>query len=42
MVTSKELTPAEKERLNIHIQSLMQKGDFASDDLAEDVRTLLS
>lgn len=41
VVTAKELTPAEKERLRGHIQSLMQKGDFLSDDLLDEVRALL-
>ena len=40
VVTAKELTPAEKERLKGHIQSLMQKGDFLNDDLLDEVRTL--
>jgi threonine synthase len=41
VVTAKELTPAEKDRLRGHIQSLMQKGDFLSDDLLDEVRALL-
>lgn len=41
VVTAKELTSAEKDRLRGHIQSLMQKGDFMSDELLEEVRTLL-
>jgi threonine synthase len=41
VVTAKELTPAEKGRLNGHIQSLMQKGNFTSDDLTDEVRALL-
>jgi len=41
VVTAKELTSAEKERLRGHVQSLMQKGDFMSDDLADEVRSLL-
>lgn len=41
VVTAKELTQAEKERLHGHIQKLMQKGDFMSDDLADEVRALL-
>ena len=41
VVTAKELTPAEKERLKGHIQTLMQKGDFMSDDLLEEVKALL-
>ena len=41
VVTAKELTPAEKERMRGHIQSLMQKGDFMSDELLDEVRALL-
>jgi threonine synthase len=41
VVTAKELTQAEKERLHGHIQKLMQKGDFMSDELSDEVRALL-
>jgi threonine synthase len=41
VVTAKELTPAEKDRLQGHIQKLMQKGEFLSDELMDEVRTLL-
>ncbi len=41
IVTAKELTPAEKEKLRGHIQSLKIKGDFMSDDLLDEVRALL-
>jgi threonine synthase len=41
VVTAKELTSAEKERLQGHIQKLMQKGDFISDELSDEVRALL-
>jgi threonine synthase len=41
VVTAKELTQAEKEQLKGHIQKLMQKGDFMSDDLLDEVRALL-
>jgi threonine synthase len=41
IVTAKELTPAEKERLRGHIQSLKIKGDFMSDELLDEVRALL-
>lgn len=41
VITAKELTPAEKERLRGHIQTLMQKGDFMSDDLLDEVRAFL-
>ncbi len=41
VVTAKELTAAEKGRLRGHIQSLMQKGDFMSDELLDEVHALL-
>jgi threonine synthase len=41
VVTAKELTPAEKEKLRGHIQSLKIKGDFMSDELLDEVRALL-
>lgn len=41
VVTAKELTSAEKQRLHGHIQSLMQKGNFMSDELLDEVRALL-
>jgi len=41
VLTAKELTPAEKRKLQGHIQSLMQKGDFLSDELLDEVRALL-
>jgi threonine synthase len=41
VVTAKELTSAEKERLQGRIKKLMQKGDFMSDDLSDEVRALL-
>ncbi len=41
VVTAKELTSAEKMRLQGHIQSLMRKGDFLNDDLLDEVRALL-
>ncbi len=39
--TAKELTPDEKNRLQGQIQALMQKGGFMSDDLFEEVKSLL-
>ncbi len=39
--TAKELTPAEKSILQGQIQALMQKGNFMSDELLEEVKTLL-
>ncbi len=41
VVTAKELTPEEKSRLKGHIQALMQKGDFMSDELMDEVRALI-
>jgi threonine synthase len=41
VVTAKELTADEKVRLKGHIQSLMQKGDFMSDELLDEVHSLL-
>jgi threonine synthase len=41
VVTAKELTPEEKNRLQGHIQALMQKGDFMSDELMDEVRALI-
>jgi len=41
VVTAKELTPEEKQRLRGQIQGLMQKGDFLSDELALEVKELL-
>ena len=40
VVTAKELTPEEKMRLSGQIHSLMQKGEFMSDELLEEVRAL--
>jgi threonine synthase len=41
VVTAQELTSEEKSRLEGQIQSLMQKGDFMSDELLEEVRSLI-
>ncbi|MBN2501808.1 MAG: pyridoxal-phosphate dependent enzyme [Anaerolineales bacterium] len=41
VVTAKELTNQEKKRLDGQIQSLMQKGDFMSDELLDEVRSLI-
>jgi threonine synthase len=41
VVTAKELTPEEKQRLQGRISTLMQKGEFMSDDLLDEVRGLL-
>lgn len=42
VVTAKELTSEEKSRLQGRIHMLMQKGEFMNDDLADEVRSLLS
>jgi threonine synthase len=39
--TAKELTEEEKGRLKGQIQSLMQKGDFMSDDFLDEVRSII-
>lgn len=41
VVTAKELTSAEKKRLKGQIQSLMQKGEFLTDDLIDEVRSII-
>jgi threonine synthase len=41
VVTAKELTSYEKERLHGRIHSLMQKGEFMNDDLMDEVQALL-
>jgi len=41
VVTAKELTLQEKERLRGQIHALMQKGEFMSDELADEVRALV-
>ena len=40
VVTAKDLTKEEKDRLHGRVQSLMQKGDFMSGDLIDEVRAL--
>lgn len=42
VVTAKELTKQEKERLSGQIEALMQKGDFISEDLIDEVRSLVN
>ena len=42
VVTAKELTREEKTRLSGQIHKLMQKGEFMSDDLQDEVKALLS
>ena len=41
VITAKELTTDEKNRMRGHIQTLMQKGDFMSDELLDEVKALL-
>ena len=41
VVTAKELTTQEKHRLHGRIHKLLQKGDFLSDDIQNEVRSLL-
>lgn len=41
VVTAKELTTQEKSRLDGQVQALMQKGDFLSDDLLEEVKAII-
>ena len=41
VLTAKELTIDEKQRLQGHIQSLLQKGDLRSDELLEEVKALI-
>jgi threonine synthase len=40
VVTAKSLTKEERDRLNGQIQKLMQKGDFLSDDLLQEIESL--
>jgi threonine synthase len=41
VVTAKELTPQEKERLGGQIESLLQKGNFMDDELLGEIRSLV-
>jgi threonine synthase len=41
VVTAKELTPDEKNRLKGRVHTLMQKGEFMGDDLSDEVKALL-
>jgi threonine synthase len=41
VVTAKELTPYEKQRLKGNIYALMQKGEFMNDELLDEVRALV-
>jgi threonine synthase len=42
VVTAKELTPAEKQRLQGQIHALMQKGEFMNDELMDEIRVMLT
>ena len=37
VITAKELTPAERERLSGRIEMLMQKGSFTDEELLEEI-----
>lgn len=41
VVTAKELTPEENERLSGQVHSLMQKGEFLNDDLGDEIRQVV-
>lgn len=41
VVTAKELTSEERERLRGHIHSLMQKGEFMSDEFMDEITSLI-
>lgn len=41
VVTAKDLTPHERQRLDGHVRGLLQKGTFLSTDLLEDLQELL-
>lgn len=38
VMTAKDLTPADRERLNGHVQQILQKGEFHSDELLDQIR----
>jgi threonine synthase len=40
-VTAKALTPEEKRRLSGQIEKLLQKGEFLTDELLDEIRALL-
>ena len=42
VVTAKELSPAEKQRLHGQIHALMQKGEFMNDELMDEIRAMLT
>jgi threonine synthase len=41
VVTAKELTPKERERLQGQIHALMQKGEFMNDEFIEEINELI-
>ena len=41
VVTAKDLTPADRERLNGHVRSVFQKGTFSREELVREIRLLL-
>lgn len=41
VVTSKEITPAERQRLNSHVEKILQKGAFSREQLLAEVRDLV-
>ncbi len=41
-VTARSLTPAEKRFLEGHIEKILQKGEFLTDDLLDEIRALLA
>jgi CheY-like chemotaxis protein len=41
VVTAKDLTPEDRDRLNGHVRSIFQKGEFSRDELVREIRLLL-
>ncbi|MBE7472776.1 MAG: hypothetical protein DPW09_12050 [Anaerolineae bacterium] len=42
VVTAKEITPAERQRLNSHVEKILQKGTFSREQLLAEVRDLVT
>ncbi len=42
VVTAKELTPADRQRLNGHVEKILQKGDYSGEGLLREVRDWLA
>ncbi len=42
VVTAKELTPADRQRLNSHVENILQKGAFSREELLAEVRKLVT